>query len=203
MSIADKDVSIEDLAWLAGFIDGEGSFFLHRHPNKKQNYVSYGPTLSITNTDYGLLEKVQKIVGWGGIYSNNFRPEYKNRKPRWIWNISGHPRVGNVFECIRPWMGLFKVEKALDVLIKRSGHKLDQTYEEAQNIKAIRDNIISSDRATLRKRLNLTQEQLAKKLNVGRSTVGNWENDRCCVPQGDLAKRYSDILNSAKNARVD
>lgn len=44
-----------------------------------------------------------------------------------------------------------------------------------------------------RKRLKLTQEQLAKKLNTSRSNVANWENGQN-MPSVDLIIKCSDIF---------
>lgn len=48
--------------------------------------------------------------------------------------------------------------------------------------------------ATERKRLGLTQEQLAKKLNTSRSNVANWENGQN-MPSIDLLLKCSTIYN--------
>lgn len=48
--------------------------------------------------------------------------------------------------------------------------------------------------ATERKRLGLTQEQLAKKLNTSRSNVANWENGQN-MPSVDLLLKCSSIFN--------
>lgn len=44
-----------------------------------------------------------------------------------------------------------------------------------------------------RKRLNLTQDQLAKKLNISRSNVANWENG-FNMPSLDLLFKCSDLF---------
>lgn len=48
--------------------------------------------------------------------------------------------------------------------------------------------------ANERKRLGLTQEQLAKKLNTSRSNVANWENGQN-MPSVDLLLKCSSIFN--------
>ncbi|MCW3777898.1 helix-turn-helix domain-containing protein [Levilactobacillus namurensis] len=42
--------------------------------------------------------------------------------------------------------------------------------------------------ASLRRRMSMTQPMLAEKMNVSRSTVTSWENDRRSVSNDDLIK---------------
>ena len=44
-----------DLAWLAGFLDGEGSLHASRQYTKGLKQERYCPVLKVSNTDYNLL----------------------------------------------------------------------------------------------------------------------------------------------------
>lgn len=58
----------------------------------------------------------------------------------------------------------------------------------------------------LRKKENITQEQLAKKLKVTRQTISNWESDITCpdINQAlELAKVFEISLNDLLNEQVE
>jgi hypothetical protein len=61
--------------WLAGFVDGEGCFFIRRNvvPYKGREYVTYGCSLSIAVRldDLPVLEMIQRTLGMGKISSRN------------------------------------------------------------------------------------------------------------------------------------
>ena len=59
------------LAWIAGFIDGEGSLGLNKEfdPRKGENYFHYRPALQIVNTDKEAVEAVYRFVGEGDFRS--------------------------------------------------------------------------------------------------------------------------------------
>jgi hypothetical protein len=48
------------LYWLAGIIDGEGSFTIERNVSGK--YINYRPRIIITNTSTFLIKKIQRIL---------------------------------------------------------------------------------------------------------------------------------------------
>lgn len=58
-----RTLSLEEAAYVAGLIDGEGSVSLtRRHRNDKRQLV-----VSISNTERNLLEYVKQVVGAGRI----------------------------------------------------------------------------------------------------------------------------------------
>lgn len=62
--------------------------------------------------------------------------------------------------------------------------------------------MLSEKIKTLRKKNNLSQEELAVRLNVVRQTVSKWEND-LSVPDADLLIKLADILNTTVNELLD
>ena len=49
-----------DLAWIAGFVDGEGCFTLLKHTNK--GTVRWYPRIMITQAHRGILEEIAEIL---------------------------------------------------------------------------------------------------------------------------------------------
>ena len=70
----------EDLAWCAGFFDGEGTVGFKHKP--KPGYHG-PPMLSLPNTDLDMIEEFKIIVKCGAIYSKNV---IEGRLPCWAWN---------------------------------------------------------------------------------------------------------------------
>jgi len=60
-----RKVNEIEIAWLAGFMDGEGSIGIKvqsYHPIKKGNYAYFAPYVQIVNTHYGSIMKVDDIL---------------------------------------------------------------------------------------------------------------------------------------------
>ena len=60
----------DDLLWLAGVIDGEGTITYVKKTNRGVGtiYIYYYPELSIMNPDVEYLKTIQKAIGSGNIY---------------------------------------------------------------------------------------------------------------------------------------
>lgn len=87
-----------ELAWAAGFFDGEGSSYF---VNGKY------PNISISQTDPRVLERFQRAVGGvGGVYG-----PYKNtHKPVYQYNAS-HRKAVEAMNKILPFLGEIKTEQ--------------------------------------------------------------------------------------------
>ena len=69
------------IRWLAGFLEGEGSFNVH-HPNGYRT-----PRLAINHTDKDVLEKVAKILG--SHVQGPHEPYKENYRQQWSIYITG------------------------------------------------------------------------------------------------------------------
>lgn len=79
-----------DLAWLAGFIDGEGCILLScQKPNPKRRTVSkiWIMRVCVTNTRHDVLALIQS---WFGGYIVHKRTDKAHYKDGWTWEVSGH-----------------------------------------------------------------------------------------------------------------
>ena len=90
MATRGKNLSKIDLAYMAGFIDGEGCISIYKWSKKKMKNDNvktqgYGLELSIGNTDYKTLRWIQDNVG-GKIYEKKIKI---NLKKLWIWKMTG------------------------------------------------------------------------------------------------------------------
>jgi hypothetical protein len=104
----------EQIAWLAGLFDGEGSINTQAHLNKTVN----GLSIQITNTCHELLVKVQEVTGVGFIAT---RPPHKNpqHKTTYDWRTSGAV-ARDIVTLIHPWL-IVKRATADLVVINQEG----------------------------------------------------------------------------------
>lgn len=77
-----------DLAWAAGFIDGEGCIALRRQVGRQKGveYTCYALRLSVTNTDLRCLERLKAM--FAGSINRATHANRPQNKPCWTWYCS-------------------------------------------------------------------------------------------------------------------
>ena len=109
--------SIEDKAWAAGFIDGEGSVGLYRR-RETHRHEEFYVRLSAVNTVIAPLEKLQLMFG-GTIHPNSTRPSHQvHWKDSWIW-VCSHRLAENALRALLPYF-IVKVPQAENALAARA-----------------------------------------------------------------------------------
>jgi len=92
------------LNWLAGVIDGEGSFTLNKRCGVNSGQDSFITRLQIGNTDMGLIKKVSEIFVSLGIkfYYSLHNPDkrFPNAKRYIIINIEGYRSMSKLIEAV-------------------------------------------------------------------------------------------------------
>lgn len=88
--------SREEVAWLAGLLEGEGYFSI----SWQYSRPSFG--ISCKMTDKDVLEEARRIAG-GKLYGPRFNGPGK--KPFWVWQINHRASVRNLLVALRPTMG--------------------------------------------------------------------------------------------------
>ena len=97
-----KKISKTDLAWAAGFIDGEGSFFIGRTRQGKWRY--FRVQLKVTQADIRPLKRLQQMFG-GYVYPEKKIYSPLTKRPGWKWMAVD--RVGaNAVELMLPFFFL-------------------------------------------------------------------------------------------------
>ena len=89
----------EELAWAAGFFEGEGSVSIQRD-KRRPHHPGY-PVAQISNTDKEILDRFSLIIGVGSITGPKIRG---TNKPIWFWQATAsnfyvavemlYPRLG-------------------------------------------------------------------------------------------------------------
>ena len=94
------------LAWAAGFMDGDGHITIQNRNTKHKDKIYTGTYLRVGACQSHLapLEKLQGLFG-GSIRPKNSgpNPEGYNRKPQWIWSLSTK-EASNALEQMLPYL---------------------------------------------------------------------------------------------------
>jgi len=115
-----------DLAWLAGFFDGEGTICIS--PQKISHH--YALCISVASIDRWILEWFS--LAFNGKVNRQYRAK-GNKRELWFWRIVDHQ--GEVaLRTLLPYLKLKKpqAELALEFREARSYHKGQNTVNEAE-----------------------------------------------------------------------
>ncbi len=94
-----------EAAWLAGLIDGDGTIALsRRHQNENRQLE-----VSISNTDFVLLEYVKSIVGMGRITRKH--SVARNHTPSGAYQVSNRQAL-SLLNQIYPFLRTYKAKRA-------------------------------------------------------------------------------------------
>ena len=99
-----------ELAWAAGFFDGEGTTCITRHKPKNQHAISAVIIVSIKQTHIEELERFRSAVGGEGVINGPYQ-RGKN-KPYWMFRASGIERVQRIIDHLSPYMCSTKRDQA-------------------------------------------------------------------------------------------
>lgn len=139
-----------DISWVAGLIEGEGSFIVRK----------YGIVMQCQMTDLDVLQRLQSICG--GSISNMFKRE-SHHKDSWLWQLSAN-KAYNLAKLIFPLM-----------LNRRQGQA--KTMMDSWESSLQKRNIIKNERNNRNEKIyklrnnGLTYREISKIVGLERSTV--------------------------------
>lgn len=100
-----------DIAWLAGLLEGEGSFMVWKNHKPKKTY--FYPTISVNMTDKDIIDRVANLFG---TQSYVFKKAYGvSKKPSWRAMVRGKNAVAWM-KLLLPYMGERRAEKINEIL---------------------------------------------------------------------------------------
>lgn len=106
-----RKINEADIAWLAGFWDGEGTIGLRlnkSHPKTKHGLIT--PYVQVANTSKPALERVDEIlisIGVGHHIQSlklHPRPGAISRLPQWRITVAGYQRVSAFIMHVSPYL---------------------------------------------------------------------------------------------------
>ena len=95
-----------ELAWAAGFFDGEGSTMLKHRRSGHWCRVE----MSISQTEPTTLHRFKQAVGEGRVHGPY--PNSNGHSPRWFWSTEGALRCADVLEKLWPYLSAPKRAQA-------------------------------------------------------------------------------------------
>lgn len=99
--MANWGIDREELAWCAGFFDGEGN--VGAYDRKKGDYIQPRLILQIAQTDSFVLERFAKAVGVGNL-TGPYKPKTLKSSVYWCYRIEGMNNVQHVVALMWNWL---------------------------------------------------------------------------------------------------
>ena len=126
--------SIEDKAWAAGFIDGDGMISFYRRRDRRQEFYIQ---VSATNTNRAPLEKLQLMFG-GSICSMHKPKASRKWKESWYW-IVARGTAERVIHVLMPFLVAKHPQAALalkarELVVKRGQRRSPEKISELRCI---------------------------------------------------------------------
>lgn len=109
-----------ELGWLAGILEGEGSFVLGTTP---KGYPRYEVTVSMTDED--VINELLRITGMGRIYGP-YKKKKVQWKPSWKWSVVKEADVKDLCLRVKPLMyrrRRLQINRLLTVLYQRRNER--------------------------------------------------------------------------------
>lgn len=109
-----REMSDLELAWLAGLLEGEGTFGAYRSGASRK----FQPVIAVHMTDLDVIEKVKDTTGLGGKIQEIRGTE--KWKPSWKWQARERTQTLALMRKLKPLMGArrqAKIEEVLAVVV--------------------------------------------------------------------------------------
>lgn len=132
-----------ELAWLAGFFDGEGSIGVYGAKRYKAKGSSYNAKFQIASTNATAIEKVVNILSMLDVNCKIYQkePQHKNHKEAWQIYFTKFSDVKKALTAIEPYLVIKKphanlalkfVNSRIEKGLNRGGNKHINTYDESE-----------------------------------------------------------------------
>lgn len=127
--VTDSFVTNEiELAWAAGFFDGEGCFHV-----RKQGGNQYG-SVKISQADPEVLERFRSAVGIGHIYG----PYTSKTKPMWYYSCTRREDVHRICELLKPYLSSIKLKQRQTVVEAMKSTSYRKRFLKPEQVKNLR-----------------------------------------------------------------
>lgn len=107
------ELSDLDKGWLAGLLEGEGSFGYYETPRKNGGTPIRRLVVCLKMCDEDIVRRAYELCKVGSLQVH----QRKARRPEWIWTVSGQQSL-MVMEIIYPHMGSRRREKIAEAVTK-------------------------------------------------------------------------------------
>jgi len=118
-TMGNQQVTLTDIAWLAGIWDGEGTFGIYRYNQTSNGKRSYSGRLTLSNTSQAMIDEILRILSEFNIPVNIWKEKEgrkANHKLATHLTINKMEKVKFVCELISPYIKAKK--ERLDLLVR-------------------------------------------------------------------------------------
>ncbi|WP_410816444.1 LAGLIDADG family homing endonuclease [Micromonospora sp. 050-3] len=98
-----REMSPTEVAWLAGLMEGEGSFIVMRVAATERQKARIRVRLSLQMTDQDVVQRVADTVGLGNVHAHPRQQDH--HKDTYVWTISRMKPVVELVRLVLPLMG--------------------------------------------------------------------------------------------------
>lgn len=137
-----------ETAWLAGLLEGEGSFLSWKQKDARSGNRTDVVRIQMSTSDKDVLVRAAEIVGVGRVKPLPYHPDRLGKKPMWIWTVQAKADVRELALRLLPWLGSRRsqqvariVELTDNIAIRpdgqcRNGHLIDENNRRRTGIRA-------------------------------------------------------------------
>lgn len=100
-----------ELAWSAGFLDGEGNFRFQKI-NRRSGYSQLQLHIQAQQVHREPLDRLQRALG--GRVNGPYGPYQKNQQKTYSWNISGYDEAKRAIMALLPYLSPIKWDQAMN-----------------------------------------------------------------------------------------
>lgn len=118
MQCREETLTPTELAWVAGLLEGEGCFSIHKTTDRGKLYEY--PIVMCLMTDLDVIQQLQRVTGIGrvgGPYGRSSR-DGRPRKPQWRWAVQSKDQAAALMQHLLPHMGSRRQHRIRQVLLK-------------------------------------------------------------------------------------
>jgi len=104
----------EELAWAAGFFDGEGSVHIAYSCKRKDGSFRHYPQVSLGQSGVlapEVLNRFQRAIGMIGKLYGPFKPAKNQKQVRFLLEFSGFAKTQAIMAMLWSWLGTVKRNK--------------------------------------------------------------------------------------------
>lgn len=149
-----KDNQREEIAYIAGLIDGEGTIRLGKFVEKNWN-PKYNPALSFVNTNLEVVELVKEFIKAERVYVHDgSKKGFKGNKPCYKAVICGTKKVIEPLEKLLPYLRIKKKQAELVLKYCREYKPRPGRGKKGKNYRSEKENIFRESIYQQIKRLN-------------------------------------------------
>lgn len=165
------------MAWLAGFVDGEGCFLITPATSSYKGRKYLHAVFMLSNTDKRLIDRCIEITGLGKARSRSTKPECKNA---YEWRITGED-VSNFAELLLPYL-VSKHEQAELAIVFRETMMFNPTPLPGQRGMQPTPDDLAADKTVMQLAMRALNHRGSRpvpaKQRLALETVRIWKNDR-------------------------